>query len=114
MGVAHHASHFVWFEIGRTELMRARGMTYAGVEAEGVFLPVIEAGCTYHSPARYDDLLRVRTEIVEIGGVRVKFQYRIERESNGALLATGSTTHAAVDERGRPRRLPASLRGLLD
>ncbi len=114
MGVAHHANHLVWFEIGRTELMRARGMTYAGVEAEGVFLPVIEAACTYHAPARYDDLLRVRTEIVEMGGVRVKFRYRIEREENGALLATGSTIHAAVDERGRPRRLPAALRRLAD
>ena len=114
MGVAHHASHFVWFEVGRTELMRARGMTYAGVEAEGVFLPVIEAACNYHAPARYDDLLRVRTEIAEIGGVRVKFRYRIERESNGVLLATGTTTHAAVDGRGLPRRLPASLRGLAD
>lgn len=114
MGVAHHSSHFVWFEIGRTELMRARGLPYARIEEEGLFLPVIDASCTYHAPARYDDLLRVRTSLEEMRGARATFRYRIEREADGALLATGSTTHAAVDRGGRPRRMPASLRGLVD
>ena len=113
MGVAHHASHFVWFEIGRTELMRGRGIAYARLEDEGVFLPVIEARCAYRAPARYDDLLRVRTSLLSAGPVRVTFEYRIEREPDGTLLATGRTTHAAVDGRGRPRRLPPELRGLL-
>ena len=113
MGVAHHASHLVWFEIGRTEWMRGRGIAYARLEDEGVFLPVIEAQCTYRAPARYDDLLRVRTSLLAAGPVRVTFEYRIEREPDGALLATGRTTHAAVDGNGRPRRLPPGLRELL-
>jgi len=110
MGVAHHTVHLVWFEIGRTELMRARGLAYAGLEDEGIFLPVIEASCVYRAPARYDELLVVRTEVTESGPVRVAFEYRIEREADRILIATGSTRHAAVDRRGRPRRLPPAVR----
>ncbi|MGH9797405.1 MAG: acyl-CoA thioesterase [Candidatus Polarisedimenticolia bacterium] len=113
MGVAHHASHFVWFEIGRTELMRQRGVVYAALEDEGIFLPVIEAACAYHAPVRYDELLTVLTGVDEAGTVRVRFTYRIERSADGILLASGSTRHAAVDRAGRPRRLPDRLRGLL-
>ena len=113
MGVAHHANHFIWFEIGRTELMRARGVTYRGLEEEGILLPVIEASCAYHAPARYDDLLRVRTRIESATAVRISFEYRIESEADGRLLATGATRHASVDRGGRPRRLPARLRELL-
>ncbi len=113
MGVAHHASHFVWFEIGRTELMRGLGVSYAQLEDDGIYLPVIEATCSYRAPARYDDVLRVRTEIARASAVRVSFDYRIERESDGSLLATGSTSHAAVDRRGRPWRLPVRILELL-
>ncbi len=113
MGVAHHSHHFIWFEMGRTELMRESGLEYARVEEAGIFLPVVEASCAYHAPARYDDLLCVRTRLSGTSAVRVTFSYRIEREPDGALLATGSTTHAAVDPRGRPRRLPPRLRELL-
>jgi acyl-CoA thioester hydrolase len=109
MGVAHHTAHFVWFEIGRTELMRDAGLTYAGLEDEGVFLPVIEADCAYRAPARYDDVVRVVTEVAGADMVRVAFRYRVERLEDGALLASGGTRHAAVDRRGRPRRLPAGL-----
>ena len=113
MGVAHHANHFIWFEIGRTELMRARGVTYRGLEEEGILLPVIEASCAYHAPARYDDLVRVRTRIESATAVRIAFEYRIESEADGRLLATGTTRHASVDRGGRPRRLPARVRELL-
>jgi acyl-CoA thioester hydrolase len=113
MGVAHHSHYFVWLEIGRTELMRARGVDYRRLEDEGVFLPVVEASCAYLAPARYDELLRVHTRIESAGGVRVSFSYRIERQPDGRLLATGTTRHAAVDRSGRPRRLPGTIRGLL-
>jgi acyl-CoA thioester hydrolase len=113
MGVAHHSNHFVWFEIGRTELMRARGVTYRDLEDEGIFLPVIEASCAYHAPALYDDLLRVRTRVESATGVRISFSYRIESDADGRLLATGATRHASVDRDGRPRRLPGRLRELL-
>lgn len=114
MGVAHHRSHFVWFEMGRTELMRGGGLPYAEVESRGIFLPVIEASCVYLAPARYDDLLLVRTTLSAIGAARATFSYRIERQGDGRVLATGSTTHAAIGARGRPQRMPESLRRLLD
>ena len=112
MGVAHHTHHLAWFEIGRTELMREAGMTYARVEDDGVFLPVIEATCRYLAPVRYDECLTVHTGLEAARGARVRFTYRIERDVDGAVVATGSTVHAATDRHGRPRRLPASLREL--
>ncbi|HYV19310.1 MAG TPA: thioesterase family protein [Verrucomicrobiae bacterium] len=114
MGVAHHRNHFVWFEIGRTELMREAGIPYAEVEEGGLYLPVIEATCSYHAPARYDEELRVTTTIEATSPVRATFGYRLERIADGRLLATGTTTHAAIDASGRPRRLPPALRRLLD
>ena len=113
MGVAHHRVHFVWFEIGRTELLRQAGLPYAAIESEGIYLPVIAASCSYHAPARYDELLSVRAALREMSAARATFEYRIERAADGRLLAAGSTTHAAVDASGRPRRLPETLRRLL-
>jgi acyl-CoA thioester hydrolase len=114
MGVVHHRVHFVWFEIGRTELLRQAGQTYAEVESQGIYLPVVAASCAYHAPARYDEVLTVRASLSGMTAARATFDYRIERRADGALLAAGSTTHAAVDGTGRPRRLPDSLRRLLD
>ena len=110
MGVVHHTVHLIWFEIGRTELMRSRGLPYATLEDDGLFLPVIEAACTYRAPARYDDVLTVSTEVTESGPVRVSFSYRVERAADRCLIATGMTRHAAVSRNGRPRRLPAGIR----
>ena len=114
MGVAHHRNHFVWFEIGRTELMREAGIPYAEVEQGGLYLPVIEATCSYHAPARYAEELQVTTTIAATSPVRATFAYRLERVADGRLLATGTTIHAAIDASGRPRRLPPALRRLLD
>ena len=114
MGVAHHRNHFVWFEIGRTELMREAGLPYAGVEEGGLFLPVIEAACTYLAPARYDEEVRVTTTLQTVSPARATFAYRLERVADGRLLASGTTTHAAIDATGQPRRLPQALRRLLD
>lgn len=110
MGVAHHTHHLAWFEIGRTELMRGAGLPYARLENEGLFLPVIEARCQYLAPVRYDECLTVHTGLEPAEGARVRFSYRIERDEDGVVVATGSTTHAATDRRGRPRRLPDALR----
>jgi len=109
MGVVHHTHCLVWFEIGRTELMRAAGYPYARMESEGLRFPVIEATCRYHRPARYDDLVTVESRIEEMTRATTLFSYRIERDHDGMLLATGMTRHAATDPAGRPRRLPAGL-----
>lgn len=109
MGVAYHGNYFAWFEVGRTDLLRATGYTYRDLEAEGVHLPVVETQARFLRPARYDDVLEVRTRLVAITGARLTFAYDVVRE-DGLLLATATTSHASVDPGGRPRRLPPSVR----
>jgi acyl-CoA thioester hydrolase len=113
MGVAWHGSYFAWFEVGRTDLLRERGMTYRELEQQDLQLPVIEARASYRRPARYDDLLEIRTRVASHSGARVAFEYEVHCEGARDPLATGFTAHAAVDRRGRPRRLPPELRRLL-
>ena len=112
MGVVYHANYFVWFEVGRTDLLRSAGWTYRDMESEGFSLPVIEAHCEYRQPARYDDDLEVRTTGELMSPVRVAFSYEIIRPADGELLATGRTVHATLDRAGRPSRLPDRVRGL--
>lgn len=114
MGVAHHTHFLVWFELGRTELMRELGCPYAEVEdEEGIFFPVAEAGARYFASARYDDVLEIATRVASAAGARVRFEYEIARIADGARLASGFTVHAAVGRDGRPRRLPERLRARL-
>jgi acyl-CoA thioester hydrolase len=114
MGVVYHANYFVWFEIGRTDLLRSSGWSYRELEAEGVSLPVIEAHCEYRWPARYDDELEIRTKGTVVTHVRVEFTYEIVRVADGVSLVTGHTVHAALDRDGRPCRLPPHVCALLD
>lgn len=113
MGVAYYANYFVWFEVGRCELLRALGRSYGELEREGVRLPVIDAYCRYRDAARYDDDLEIATTGRLLSPVRVEFHYDIVRSSDSAHLASGRTVHAAVDTAGRPRRLPESVQALL-
>jgi acyl-CoA thioester hydrolase len=113
MGVAYYANYFVWFEVGRTDLLRQSGWSYREMEAEGFSLPVVEARCAYRAPARYDDEIEVRTIGAQVSPVRVQFTYEIVRVADEATLATGSTVHASLDRRGRPSRLPERVRTIL-
>ncbi len=111
MGVAHHMHYFVWFELGRTELMRLAGCAYAALEDnEGVFFPVVAAGAEYRAPARYDEVVEIETRLTATEGVRIRFEYLLRRPGDGRLLATGFTVHAACGRDGRPLRLPESVR----
>lgn len=112
MGLAHHAAYLLWFEIGRTELIREVGLSYRELEEDlGVLLPLIEVSVHYRAPARYDDLLTIRTRLIELGGVRIRFGYRIDRDEQ--LLAEGLTVHATCGRTGQPRRLPRELKEML-
>jgi len=113
MGVVYYANYLVWFEVGRTDLLRESGWDYREMEKEGYALPVIEAHCTYREPARYDDVLDVRTTGLLLSPVRVQFTYEIVRASDAAMLATGTTIHATLDRAGRPCRLPERVRAWL-
>jgi acyl-CoA thioester hydrolase len=111
MGVAYYANYFVWFEVARTDLLRSLGWSYREMEESGVVLPVIEATCAYRSPARYDDLLEIRTEGRMTSGVRMEFTYDVALPAGSRVLASGRTAHAAVTKAGRPCRLPARITG---
>jgi acyl-CoA thioester hydrolase len=110
MGVVYHGHYLVWFEIGRTELLREMGAAYAGLEAEGLFMPVIEAGARYRAPVRYDEEVEVETSVREVTGVCVRFSYRLFRPPEPDPVAEGFTLHAAVSTKGTARRLPVPLR----
>jgi acyl-CoA thioester hydrolase len=108
MGVVHHTVYPVWFEMGRTELLRSSGKSYRDFEAEGVFLAVVSLNVKYRRPARYDDLVTLVTVLDDVGGVKIEHSYRLERD--GETLVTGTTTLACLDRSGRACPLPDSLR----
>ena len=109
MGVVYYANYFVWFEVGRTDLLRDSGSSYRELEADGIHLPVIEAHCDYQQPARYDDELEIHTTGRLVSPVRVEFVYEIERYTDHLTLAIGRTVHASLDHDGRPCRLPERI-----
>ncbi len=110
MGVVYYANYFVWFEVARADLLRTLGWSYREMEHAGVSLPVIEAHCEYHRPARYDDELMVRAEGRLLSPIRMEFTYQVMRAADEVLAASGRTVHAALDPSGRPCRLPDRIR----
>ena len=113
MGVVYYANYFRYFEFARSELFRAMGGSYRSLESEGLGLPVVEATCTYRAPARYEDLLAIRTEVTEVRRATLTFGYQIFRDGEAKLLCEGRTVHACIDREGKPTRLPESVVGLL-
>jgi acyl-CoA thioester hydrolase len=113
MGMAYHANYLRWFEVGRTEMLRALGMSYREVEEAGIRMPVLEARCRYLKPARYDDELAIVTTLADLGRASLCFEYRVVREADGELLARGRTEHCFLDPAGRPVRPPAFFAELL-
>ncbi len=113
MGVAHHSRHVAWMEVGRLELMRSAGSSYEALEAQGLSLPVIGLELRYKGAARSGDIIEIETSMERSSPARLSFRYRLTRVADAALLATGSTEHAAVDQALRPVRLPAVLLDML-
>ena len=112
MGVVYYANYFVWFEVARADLLRSLGWSYREMEHAGVALPVIEAHCDYHRPARYDDEMEVRTKGRMLSPVRLEFTYEVVRQDDQMVAASGRTVHAALDLAGKPCRLPDRIRQL--
>lgn len=108
MGILHHANYLVYFELGRVELLRSRGLNYKEIEAQGYYLVIARAQVRYHRPARYDDLLVLRTHVVRATGARIEHRYELVRD--GELIADGETTIACVDRDGNLQRIPEQLR----
>jgi acyl-CoA thioester hydrolase len=114
MGVVYYANYLVWFEVGRTEWLRATGESYREMERDGVSLPVIEVFCQYHQPARYDDEIEIRTRATLLTPVRIRFDYEVVRVADGSASASGHSVHAALNQAGRPCRLPDRVVEMLD
>jgi acyl-CoA thioester hydrolase len=114
MGVVYHANYLVWCEIGRTELIRQLGLSYADMERGGVMLAVSEATMRFHAPARYDDRVRIETTVTEVRSRTVTFEYRIFHAETDARLVTASTTLIALERGGRTVVMPTGIRALLE
>jgi acyl-CoA thioester hydrolase len=114
MGVVYHANYLIWCEVGRTDFIRARGMSYADMERAGVGLAVSELSARFHSAARYDDMIRVRTTLAEIRSRGITFDYMITQADTGARLVTARTALVSIDKSGRPTSLPLDVRALFD
>jgi acyl-CoA thioester hydrolase len=107
MGLLHHANYLVYFEQGRTELLRSQGLAYKDLEDQGILLVLTRAQVRYKSPVYYDDLLTLQTTVVRTTLVKIEHHYKLFRDRR--LLAEGETTLGCVDREGRVQQLPESL-----
>ena len=118
MGVAYHANYLVWCEVGRTDLIRQLGMSYADMERRGIMLAVADAQLRYHASARYDDVVRIVTRLTGVRSRMVTFAYDLRRvDANGVeaeRLASASTTLVSLDREGKPVALPTDIREMLE
>ncbi len=107
MGVVYHSNHFIWFEVGRVELLRQLGFSYRDMEAQdNCFIAVAEAKCRYRAPVRYDEEVLVRTQLLNVRDSVIHFGYELRRTEDGTLLAEGETTHIVTNSDMKITELP--------
>ena len=107
MGVVYHSNHFIWFEVGRVELLRQLGFSYKTMEQEDdCFIAVVDARCRYKAPVHYDDEVVVCTYLKLVREKIIHFGYELRRADSRQLLAEGETTHIVANAQMQPRRLP--------
>lgn len=109
MGYLHHANFLNFFEMGRTELLRGQGGCYREIEERGLFLVVVKLECKYRKPARYDDVVTLKTRVARVSPAKIEHEYVLSRGSE--ILATASSTLACVDRDGRIQRIPEAITG---
>lgn len=107
MGVVYHANFFIWFEVGRVELLRQMGFDYRRMEIDdGCAMAVVDVGCRYKAPVRYDEIILIRTRLVHLRRKVLHFHYELRRQAGGALVAVGKTVHVVVNQNMSPHPLP--------
>ena len=112
MGVVYHSNYLIWFEVGRVELMRSLGFDYKRMELDDdTYIVVADIHCRYQHPARYDEVLTVRTRILEAKTRTLKFGYEIFRREDQKLLAIGHTIHVACSRDGHVKHFPDKIQG---
>jgi acyl-CoA thioester hydrolase len=114
MGVVYHANYFVWFEAGRGDYFRTSGQDYGEWEGQGYYLPVSEAHARFHAPARYADVVTVRTWVEEARSRSVTLGYEVVDKARQKRLVSGWTRHICMDSSGQACRLPAEMQALLE
>ena len=107
MGVVHHSHYFVWFEAARSEFCRKYAVDYRQMESDGLFMPVVQIHCRYKAPARYDDQVMVRAQVIERTRRTLRMHYTVQ--CGEAILAEGETVQMLVDSRNRPRSFPEAI-----
>jgi acyl-CoA thioester hydrolase len=113
MGVVYHTNYLIWFEVGRGEYMRQRGGDYADFEAQGSYLPVSEVDARFIAPARYGDLVIIRTWVEELRSRSLIMAYEAVMQETGQVLVTGHTRHICTDREGLVRVIPREMREVL-
>jgi acyl-CoA thioester hydrolase len=113
MGVVYHTNYLIWFEVGRGEYMRQKGGDYAVFEAQGFYLPVSEVDARFMAPARYGDLIIIRTWTEELRSRSLTFAYEVVMQETGQVLVTGRTRHICTDREGRVKVIPKRMKELL-
>ena len=108
-GYAYHGAYFAWFEVGRTEWLRARGLTYVELMKRDIHLPVVSTEAKFIKPVAYDDPIEIETTLAGASGARIVFHYELRREGNALTLTRAITEHAAVDSSGRVKRFPGDV-----
>jgi acyl-CoA thioester hydrolase len=109
MGALHHSRYWVYFEMGRTELLRNQGIRYRDLESAGVFFVVAQCAARFRAPARYDDWLTLTTRVAKTGAARIDHSYELRRDADNTLIATAETTLACVDKTGRIIPIPEQI-----
>ena len=114
MGVVHHSRYWVYFEMGRTELLRRAGIAYRDMEAAGALIVMTKCSARFHAPARYDDELILTTTLARMTTARLDHTYELKRASDGALLVTADTTLACIDRDGSLQPIPPAIRDAVE
>ena len=113
MGIVHNSIYYIYMELARTDLVRHEGITYKEMEAAGVLIPVVESGCRFFTPARYDDLIRVETTVAYVKNASIRFEYTL-KQADGKRIAKGYTVHAAVSSEFEVVTIPDEWRSIFD
>ena len=112
MGVVYYANYFIWFEVARTELLKAVGISYREIEEKrNIYLMVVESRCRYLKPATYDDNITVQTSVSEIKNTSLIFKYKVYKGPD--LISEGDTVHVFTNTYGRPTKIPQDIKSLL-
>ncbi len=112
-GVVYYAKYLDWFEAGRTEILRVKGITYADLEKQGLFAPVVEVKVNYKKPPKYDDLITLETTVEHIGNSSIKFSYKVFNKETNDLLTEAYTVNVFINKDMKPQSIPDKVKNAL-